>query len=182
MEAGMDASESQRGPADADGTTVTAGGLTTVTASGLEDKNRIRSLNTRTFIAIEKAVMRRRAAICEANARAIRALEPLTYMPPLFTDPHRNRVGHLLKPLECSCTPEETEDLMCLLWQEEKREEWIQQQVRECSSLLKRADRVLAQMKQKTTIRDKSVELNPSGRPAASSAGAPTRHPPATRR
>lgn len=116
----------------------------------------IKSIIPQTFEAIEVGLIRRRDAIYQANMRAIRALEPLESIPPLFKYPRRNRTGKLLPPIECDCTELERDDLACVLWQEEQREMWMIRQITMCASLLRRAGVVLSAMQKKSSIRLRS--------------------------
>ena len=119
----------------------------------------IKQLNPQTFESIERGLVRRRDAIYQANMHATRALEPLADMPHLFKNPRRNRTGKLLPPIECECTEAERDDLACVLWQEERREVWLQQQVKMCSALLRRLAVTLSAIKKKgSSIRIRSVQ------------------------
>ena len=135
-------------------------------AALLDDENflPIKPLNPHTFESIENGLVRRRDAIYQANMRATRALEPLVSMPPLLKHPRRNNTGKLLPPIECDCTDLERDDLSCVLWQEERREVWMAQQVKMCSALLRRAAVVLSAMQKKDNIRIRSAPaLKPPG-------------------
>ena len=91
---------------------------------------RIKSIRSRTYEQVEMGLILRRRALL-ATVRAAR--EELGHlcqkqMPPLLVTLRRDEGLSLEVPLDCDCTAEEKQILSRVLWQDEKREEWLQQQ------------------------------------------------------
>lgn len=115
----------------------------------------IRSVKAQTYLQLEVGLLQRRRAMLSAVQKAREELGRLSanQMPPLLWQTRRNAQLSLEVPLGCECTPDERVVLSRVLWQEEKREEWLEQQAEECSSLLRRAEEKLEKLAGQETLK-----------------------------
>jgi len=125
----------------------------------------IRSIKAQTYLQLEMGILQRRRAMLFAVQKAREELGRLcaSRMPPLLWQTRRNAELSLEVPLGCDCTPEERLVLSSVLWQEEKREDWLEQQAEECSSLLRRAEEKLQKLAKQDTLKPKRSPGNTSG-------------------
>ena len=127
---------------------------------------RIKSIKSLTYQQVETGLILRRRALLASVRAARRELGNLcqAQMPPLLVTLRRNEVLGLKVPLDCVCTRDEEVVLARTLWQDEKREGWLQQQAEECSMLLRHAEEKLAKLAGTNSCKANPTSARPRSR------------------